>query len=74
MTKENREAAYKHFRNLEKEYVAPDHLNNGITSTSWIRAKAKKDADALLKRNPELEIKPEPQKPKSKEKVENGRQ
>ena len=54
MTKEHREKAYLHFRDLEKNYIARDDLNNGITATSYIREKAKKDADKLLARNPEL--------------------
>ena len=54
MTKENREKAYLHFRDLENNYTALEHLNNGITATSYIREKAKKDADKLLARNPEL--------------------
>ena len=58
MTKEHREAAYKHFRDLEKNYTALSHLDSGVTSTAYIRAKAKRDADKLLARNPELEAKP----------------
>ncbi len=54
MTKENREKAYKHFRDIEANYTALPHLNSGISETSRIRAEAKKSADALLKRNNEL--------------------
>ena len=54
MTKENREKAYLNFRNSEKNYEAREGLDNGITATSYIREKAKKDADKLLARNPEL--------------------
>lgn len=54
MTKEHREKAYLHFRDLENNYTARDDLNSGITATSYIRDKAKKDADMLLARNPEL--------------------
>ena len=69
MTQENREKAYKHFRDLEKNYEAPAHLNKGLTATSFLRKKAKADADALLLRNPELDVKPEPvEETKSKEK------
>ena len=60
MTKQNREVAYKHFRDLENNYEALPHLNKGITATTRIRETAKKGADALLLRNPELDIKPEP--------------
>ena len=70
MTQVNRERAYKHFRDLESNYEALPHLNNGPTATSYIRGKAKKDADALLTRNPELEVKPEPIV--KKEKVKNA--
>ena len=54
MTKEHRERSYLHFRDLEKNYEAREGLDNGITATSYIREKAKKDADKLLARNPEL--------------------
>ena len=70
MTKENRERAYKHFRDLENNYIALEHLDNGITATSYIREKAKKDADGLLKRNPELaelDEKPKPAPTPAKE-------
>ena len=60
MTQKNRETAYKHFRDLEHTYEALPHLNKGITETSRIRAEAKKNADALVLRNPELDVKPEP--------------
>jgi len=58
MTKENRELAYKHFREQEKNYEALPHLNSGLTATEFMRNKCKKVADALLIRNPELEVKP----------------
>lgn len=81
MTQKNRETAYKNFRNLENTYEALPHLDKGMTSTQNTKARAKKYADALLLRNPELEIKPEilseDNKPKpevKKEKVKNGRQ
>ncbi len=57
MTKENRERLYKHMRYLEKNYEARDGLNSGVTATASIRKKSKGNADAMLKRNPELEVK-----------------
>ena len=64
MTKENREKAYKHFRDLEKNYEAREGLNSGPTATSKVRAESKKSADAILKKHPELA---EPvEKPKAK--------
>ena len=72
MTKQHRELAYKHFRLLETSYEALPHLNKGITAKRRIREEAKKTADALLLRNPELETKPEPIVNKPKEKVKNG--
>jgi len=60
MTKQNRERAYKHFRDLEAIYEALPHLNKGMTATTVLRARAKASADALLKRNPELESVKEP--------------
>jgi len=62
MTKENRERAYKNFRDIENNYNALPHLNSGMTKTQTIRARAKENADALLLRNPELEIKEEVKK------------
>jgi len=58
MTKTNREIAYAHFRDLEANYTALPHLDKGLTATAFMKKKAKKIADALLKRNPELEVKP----------------
>ena len=54
MTKQNRETAYKHFRDLETNYTALSHLDKGMTSTVNLRARAKANAEALLLRNPEL--------------------
>ena len=71
MTQSNRERAYKHFRELENTYTALPHLNKGMTATTRIRAESKKTADALLLRNPELDIKPEPKPKVKKEKVED---
>ena len=56
MTKENREIAYKNFRDIENNYNALPHLNSGITKTEAVRKRAKASADALLLRNPELEV------------------
>ncbi|KKL26169.1 hypothetical protein LCGC14_2397970 [marine sediment metagenome] len=65
MTKENREKAYKHFRDLEKNYEPKDPaLDKGMTSTSNVRKRAKGNADEILKKHPELEVK----ETKSKEK------
>ena len=54
MTKENRERAYKHWVFLANEYVAPAHLNQGLTATTRVREKAKKQLKAMLKSHPEL--------------------
>ena len=54
MTKINRERAYLNFRDLEKNYVALDDLNSGLTSTTSMRERAKENADAMLLKNPEL--------------------
>ena len=55
MTKENREKAYKHFRDLEKNYEPKDPaLDKGMTSTSNVRKRAKESADAILAKHPEL--------------------
>lgn len=54
MTQKNRENAYKHFRDLEANYTARPTLDKGITATVRVRAESKKNAEALLKRNPEL--------------------
>ena len=51
MTKENRERAYLHFRDLEKNYNAIDHLNKGITATQRMRKEAKKNADEILEKD-----------------------
>jgi len=68
MTKENRERLYKHMRYLEKNYEARDALNSGPTATKIVRENSKKTADALLKKNPELEnqVKEEVKETKSK--------
>ncbi len=55
MTKENREKAYAHFRDLEKNYEAREGLDSGPTATSRVRKKSKESADALLAKHPELE-------------------
>ncbi len=73
MTKENRENAYKNFRNSEANYTALPHLDKGILSTVEVRKRSKISADALLKRNPELAefdkpVEEKKEQPKSKEK------
>ena len=54
MTKENREKAYKHFRDIENNYEPLEHLNKGPTEKSLVRKKAKESADAILAKHPEL--------------------
>ncbi len=73
MTKENREKQYLHFRDLEKNYVALPGRNHDLEEESVLKAKVKKDADAMLKQYPELskldvkeEVKEEPKQSKSK--------
>lgn len=83
MTKENRERAYAHHRDLEKNYEAREGMNSGPTATSYVRARAKKNADDILKKHPELEApkevakveEPEPSdsKPKDKSKKATGK-
>ena len=63
MTEKNREAAYKHYRDLENTYEAAPHLDSNITSTESVRARSKESADALLKKYPELEVKEEVKEP-----------
>ncbi len=62
MTKENREKAYKHFRDLEKNYEPLPGRDHDLEKKDVLRAKVKRDADAMLKKHPELaELdKPEP--------------
>ncbi len=55
MTKENRERAYKHLRDLEQNYVALPGRDHDLEKTDVLRAKAKADADAMLKKHPELD-------------------
>ena len=54
MTKENALNAYKHFRDLEKNYEPREGLNSGPTSMTRVRARAKASADNILIRNPEF--------------------
>lgn len=54
MTKENRERAYKDFRNAEKNYVAQEGKNHSSTSTKNVRERATALANRLLIKNPEL--------------------
>ena len=77
MTKENRERAYLHFRDLEKNYNAIDHLNKGITATQRMRKEAKKNADEILERDMarpiglrSIIICGKPEKPKEEDKEE----
>ena len=72
MTKENQERQYAHFRDLEANYVAMPGRDHDLERTDVLRKKAGKDADAMLKANPELEAKPEPED-KPKEKVKNAK-
>jgi len=59
MTKENRERQYKHFRDLEHNYLALPGRDHDLERTEVVRANAKLQADAMLKKNPELEVKEE---------------
>ncbi len=69
MATENQKNAYKKFRNDEKNYEAPSHINSGIASTDSIKAHAKEIADDMLEKNPELEdIKEEVKETKSEKK------
>ena len=54
MTKENRERTYKHFRDLEANYVALPGRDHDLEKTDVLRAKVGKDADEMLKKHPEL--------------------
>ena len=55
MTKENREKQYKHFRDLEKNYVAAPGRDHDLEKTDVLRKRAGENADAMLKKNPELD-------------------
>ena len=66
MTKENRESQYKHFRNLENNYVALPGRDHDLEKTDVLRKRAKANADAMLEKNPELA---ELDKPVEKEEV-----
>lgn len=54
MSKENALRAYKHFRDLEKNYEPREGLNSGPTSKTRVRARAKASAEDILIRNPEF--------------------
>ncbi len=54
MTLENREKQYKHFRNLEHNYVALPGRDHDLEKTDVLKGRAKENADAMLKKNPEL--------------------
>ena len=60
MTKENRENAYKHLRDLEKNYEPLPGRDHDLEKRDVIRAKAKREADEIIKKYPDLEVKPEP--------------
>ena len=66
MTKENRENQYKHFRDLEANYVALVGRDHDLEKTPVLRKRAGENADAMLERHPELA---ELDKPVEKEKV-----
>ena len=71
MTKENRERQYKHFRDLEANYVALVGRDHDLEKTPVLRKRAGENADAMLKRNPELSEldKPVEEKKETKSKV-----
>ena len=71
MATENQEAAYKKFRNDEKNYEPQNPaMNSGLLSTTSIRAHAKEIADDMLEKNPELaDIKEEVKEEKVEEEV-----
>ncbi len=54
MTKENRESQYKHFRDLEANYVALPGRDHDLEKTDVLKGRAKENADAMLKKHPEL--------------------
>ena len=54
MTQENLEKMYSHFRDLEKNYVAPPQRNTGLTATDSVIKTSKKSADDLLEKFPDL--------------------
>ena len=72
MTKENRERAYKHFRDLEHNYRAAVGRDHDLETGPVLKKRAKESADAMLAKHPELAEFDEPKveepktKPKSK--------
>ncbi len=54
MTKENRERQYKHFRELEHNYVALPGRDHDLEKTDVLKGRAKISADEMLKKHPEL--------------------
>ena len=58
MTKENRERQYKNFRNAQENYVPLPGRNHDLEKEDVVRAKAKRDADEMLKKYPELKVEP----------------
>ena len=74
MTKENRENQYKHFRDLEKNYVALPGRDHDLEKTSVLRGRAKIWADEMLEKHPELselDVKEVIEKPKQE--VKDGK-
>ena len=71
MTKENRENQYKHFRDLEANYVALVGRDHDLEKTATLKKRAGENADAMLERNPELSEldKPVEEKKETKSKV-----
>ncbi len=58
MTKENRERAYKHLRDLEENYEPLPGRDHDLEKKDVLRAKAGRDADAMLVKHPELKVEP----------------
>lgn len=54
MTKENRENAYKHLRDLENNYIALPGRNHDLEKEDVLKGRAKISADEMLKKHPEL--------------------
>ncbi len=73
MTKENREKQYLNFRDTEKNYeVSNPELDMGLTSVRSMRTRAKKYADEMLEKHPELaELEKKKEETKSKKKKDD---
>ena len=77
MTKENRERTYKHFRDLEKNYVAAPGRDHDLEKEDVLKGRAKVSADEMLKKHPELselDVKEEPTPPTKSKKKNNGKE